>query len=203
MITGYGSTFNGPPDSYGEIVAPGAFDASLRAHATEKTAPVMLWSHNPAEPIGRWESIKEDAHGLRVTGKLELETNRGREAHALLKSGSLNGLSIGFMADESDIEHATDGSRVLKKIDLWEISLVSMPANSRARVDGVKHIGSRRELEELLRDAGLARAAARKVADGGYEGLAGQDILADQADEMVRQIKARADELANITSQGY
>lgn len=166
---GYASTFNGPADSYGDVIAPGAFAASLAAHKAAGTAPVMLWQHDTAEPIGRWIDLREDSHGLRVVGQLTLETQRGAEALALLKANALNGLSIGFMVPD-DGAVMSGRQRTITKADLVEVSIVSLPANSAARVVQVKSI---REFEESLRDAGFPKAAARKLAAGGWPALGG------------------------------
>lgn len=162
-FTGYGSIF-GNLDSYGEKVMPGAFAESLAKHRQDGSKPLMLWQHNPDEPIGVWEDLAEDGKGLKGTGRFVMETARGREAHALLRAGAIRGLSIGYR----EIETSPDGSaRLLKKLDLLEISVVSFPANRRARVEAVKSEGfialrskllagdrpSVRELEKGMRDA--------------------------------------------------
>lgn len=135
-VSGYASVFGGEPDSYGDIIAPGAFTASLAEHKAAGSAPLMLWQHDPLEPIGVWGELREDATGLFVTGRLVLDTRRGQDAYALLKAGALNGLSIGYRTRSA--ERRAGGVRVLQNVELIEISLVSIPAASRARVTGVK-----------------------------------------------------------------
>jgi uncharacterized protein len=146
-FTGYAAIF-AEVDSYGETIKPGAFRKSLREHVTRKTKPGLFWMHDPAEPIGVWTELAEDERGLKVGGKLVLETARGREAHALLKAGALDGLSIGFRARSS--ERGPNGGRLLTDIDLVEISLVSLPAAAKARVTTVR----------TSKAAGLPSAAA-------------------------------------------
>jgi len=136
-VEGYGSVF-GVRDNYDDVIAAGAFAASLKEHKAAGTMPAMLWQHSPDEPIGVWEEIAEDAKGLRVKGRLALDTARGREAHALLKMGALNGLSIGFVARAWRYEN--EDVRVLTEIDLWEVSLVTFPANAKARITQVKTV---------------------------------------------------------------
>lgn len=131
-FTGYASRFDAEPDHYGDVIAKGAFVRSLKAGRV----PVMLWQHDPSAPIGVWVEVKEDADGLYVEGKLTLETVRGREAYALLKAGALNGLSIGF--DVRGEERTKGGGRRLTDLELYEISLVSIPALDAARVTSVK-----------------------------------------------------------------
>lgn len=163
-IEGYGSVW-GVKDSYDDVIASGAFDASLKAHKSAGTMPAMLWQHDPSEPIGVWTEMSEDKNGLKVKGKLALETVRGKEAHALMKMGALNGLSIGFISKEWSYDRETE-IRTLTEIDLWEVSLVTFPANQKARVTSVKAadvqgITSIRQAEKALRDAGFSDDAAK------------------------------------------
>jgi len=159
-FTGYASTFGGPPDAYGDIIAPGAFTKSLKQHQTAKTAPALLWAHDQAQPIGVWHELSEDGSGLRVTGKLTLEVDKAREAHALMKSGAL-GLSIGFRVPEGG-QVLADGFRELREIDLHEISTVALPANRKAKIAEVKSI---RDFEAALRDElGYSSRQAKKLA---------------------------------------
>lgn len=161
-IDGYGSVF-GVTDSYGDIVAAGAFNASLASHRAAGTMPAMLWQHDASEPIGVWKSMTEDEKGLLVQGSLVLETEKGRAAQALIKAGAINGLSIGFMAKQWAYDRATD-IRTLTEIDLWEVSLVTFPANVAARVTGIKaaldDVESPKDAERVLREAGFSRAEA-------------------------------------------
>lgn len=176
---GYGSTFGGAPDAYGDIVAPGAFAKSLAKHRQKGTKPVMLWQHNPSEPIGVWDDLEEDGKGLKGTGRFVMDTARGREAHALLKAGAMRGLSIGYR----EISAEPDGpNRLLKELDLMEISVVTFPANTRATVTSVKsdrmeEFAQRlrdgnpmpvKEFESILREAGVPKAMATQIASVGY-----------------------------------
>ncbi len=157
LFSGYGSVFN-VVDSYQEVVAAGAFKESL-----EGRVPSLLWQHRSGEPIGVYTSVKEDNVGLHVEGKLALKTTRGAEAYELLKMGAISGLSIGFVTREDSYDRVT-GIRTLKKVDLWEVSLVTFPANDAARVANVKSIESISTLsdaEAYLREAGgLSRREA-------------------------------------------
>lgn len=157
LFSGYGSVF-GVIDSYKEVVSPGAFSESL-----SQRTPALLWQHRSGEPIGVYSAIREDQTGLYVEGKLALKTARGAEAYELLKMGAISGLSIGFVTREDSYDRVT-GIRTLKKVDLWEVSLVTFPANDAARVSGVKSIetiASLADAESYLRDAGgLSRREA-------------------------------------------
>lgn len=161
---GHGSVFNNE-DSYGDIVIPGAFQKSLEEHRSAGTMPAMLWQHDPGQPIGVYSDMKEDARGLYVKGKLLTETAKGREAHAMLKARAVRGLSIGFVTRAWEWKEET---RLVKDVDLWEVSLVTFPANRAAQVEDVKSAGggaiaTERDLERFLREAGKSRAEAKAI----------------------------------------
>lgn len=200
-ISGYASTFNGAPDFHGDVVAPGAFTRTLAEHRGRKTAPAMLWAHDLAEVTGAWFDLREDQYGLKASGKLTLETRRGSEAHALVKDGAL-ALSIGFRPRDSRQER---GYRVLTDIELFEISLVAIPANSSARITDVKSAGGAddittpREFEEFLREAGFPRTFAKAVTAHGFKTAAGLcDADSEAVAELVRATKARTKLLTRI-----
>lgn len=155
-FTGHAAIFD-ERNSFNEIVKRGAFTRTLAEHRTRNIRPPMLWSHRTDEIIGVWTDIREDATGLAVTGKLVTETAKGREAHALLKAGALNGLSIGFRARTS--ERGSNGLRILTDIDLVEISLVALPSAGNARIKQVRSAG---ELSAFTRAVNGAIATLRK-----------------------------------------
>ena len=165
---GYGAYFNNT-DAYGDIILPGAFTDSVKRHYNGQTVK-MLWQHDYTAPIGRWKTISEDDKGLYVHGQLELEVQKAREAYVLLKSKAIDGLSIGFVTEDSEPRPKAPG-RKLKKLDLWEVSLVTFPANKRAKVGRVKSITTIRDLEAALRDAGFSRKDAKAIAAHGFRGL--------------------------------
>jgi len=163
-VEGYGSMF-GVRDAYDDVIAAGAFADSLAAHRKAGTMPAMLWQHSSNEPIGIWTEMVEDAKGLKIKGQLALATARGKEAHELLKMGALNGLSIGFVSKQWAYDRESE-IRTLTEIELWEVSLVTFPANQAARVTNVKaadiaELKSIRQLERALRDAGLSEGSAK------------------------------------------
>jgi HK97 family phage prohead protease len=159
---GYGSVFS-ITDRGGDIVAAGAFAETLAAAKTAGRLPAMLWQHRQAEPIGVYTSMEEDAIGLKVAGKLALKTARGAEAYELMKMGAITGLSIGYKVRDDSWDRVT-GVRTIKKADLFELSLVTIPMNDASRVSAVKTIEdleSLSEIERHLRDAcGLSKTEA-------------------------------------------
>ncbi|WP_264050511.1 HK97 family phage prohead protease [Methylobacterium flocculans] len=160
LFTGYASLF-GVPDLGRDVVAPGAFAASLAARGAEGVR--MLWQHDPAEPVGRWLSLREDARGLRVEGRLNRAVQRARELDALLNEGALDGLSIGFRTIRARPERG--GTRRLEAVDLWEISLVTFPLQAGARIAAPARAGTApaalvRDLHALARRMAPSRRAA-------------------------------------------
>ncbi len=157
VFEGYASLFN-IADGGGDVVAPGAFARSLAQRGP--LGVKMLWQHKTAEPLGVWTTLVEDARGLRVVGRLDLSVARAREALSLMREGALDGLSIGFRAVRA--EKQKNGLRRLIEIDLWEISLVTFPMLSQARISAVK---SRQKTPQafatLLRRMQAERAAVR------------------------------------------
>jgi HK97 family phage prohead protease len=181
FFTGYASTFGGAPDSYGDVVARGAFLSSLANHSTKGSLPAMLWAHQSDEPIGRWISLKEDDHGLAVEGKLTIGTKRGAEAYALMNDEAL-ALSIGYRIQPNGAEYQ-GSTRILKGVDLFEISAVALPANPAARVTSVKLLKplNIRDFEAALRDAcGLSVREAKRVASVGWPVLQRRDDASDE-----------------------
>ena len=132
-FAGYASVF-GVVDSQRDVVYAGAFKASLKA----RSKPVqLLWQHQWEKPIGVIEEIFEDARGLYVRGRLLMEVAQAREAYALLKAGVVRGLSIGYSVKRAK-RNVDTGVRALLDIELWEVSLVTLPANEAAQVTVVK-----------------------------------------------------------------
>jgi HK97 family phage prohead protease len=146
----YASVF-GARDGIGDIVAPGAFTASLRRRGAGGVR--LLYQHFAYEPIGVWDEIREDSRGLYVRGHLVMEVERARDVSALLREGALGGLSIGFKTVRARKEAAT-GTRTLLQVDLWEISVVTFPLLEAANVTAVGGKGS--ALAEKIRQVTAA-----------------------------------------------
>lgn len=155
-IEGYASLF-GLPDQGGDVVAQGAYAKSLAAIAARGGSVKMLWQHDPAQPIGVWDEIREDARGLWVKGRLLPEVARAREALALIAAGAIDGLSIGYrtIAAEKDAK----GQRLLAELELWEVSLVTFPMLREARV------AAKGEAPEAAIWRDLARALSAATAE--------------------------------------
>ncbi|MBB1247449.1 HK97 family phage prohead protease [Rhizobium sp. G21] len=197
---GYGSVF-GNVDAYGEKVMPGAFVASLAKHRREGTNVLMLWQHDPSEPIGTWDDLAEDSKGLWGKGRLVLDVQKAREVHALMKANAIGGLSIGYR----EVKAAPDGNvRNLEELDLREISPVSFPANRRARVSSVKSERMEefarklrdgepmpiKEFEDILREAGVPKSMAVAIASHGYAKAIRSESEGEKADDTLAFLRA-------------
>ncbi len=134
VFVGYASLF-GVRDASGDMVMPGAFAASLKNRGAANIR--MLFQHDPAEPVGTWLEMHENARGLYVRGRLDCNVQRGRELLSLLEGGGLDGLSIGFKTVNAAREKFTNTRRLLN-LDLWEVSLVTFPMLEGARVEATK-----------------------------------------------------------------
>ena len=152
VIEGYASRF-GLPDQGGDIVAKGAFGASLARLAAKGDKVRMLWQHDPTQPIGVWDEIREDETGLWVKGRLLSEVALAREAATLIDAGAIDGLSIGYRTVRAEKDQK--GRRVLTEVELWEVSLVTFPMLPEAKL-------GRKDTDDT-RDFAAALIAATKA----------------------------------------
>lgn len=190
---GYGSVF-GVEDSYSDVVVKGAFQKSLALWAEKGRLPSMLWQHKMSEPIGIYTEMKEDDHGLYVKGRLLIDgDDLAKRAHTHAKAGSLGGLSIGFILKDWEYD-SQKGVYLLKEIDLWEVSLVTMPANDEARISEVKSMLEKGEtpspskIERALRDVGFSRSQAKTFMSKGYSAIDAQRD-AESQNEALQSLK--------------
>jgi len=158
-IEGYASLF-GDQDRGGDIVAPGAYGASLERLASEGRKVKMLWQHDPAQPIGIWDEVREDARGLWVKGRLLDGVARAREAAALIAAGAIDGLSIGYRTLRAGRNDR--GRRLLNELELWEVSLVTFPMLTSARVAAKGEAAP--NAADLRALAGLFASASQEMA---------------------------------------
>jgi HK97 family phage prohead protease len=194
-LEGLGAVFRNR-DLGGDIIAPGAFAKSLK-NPKQAVRP-MLWMHKPDAVIGRWDSMQESDDGLMVKGVLA-DTDLGNEIHTLLKMEAVRGLSIGYSVE--DFSYDKSGARILKEIDLWEVSVVSMPMNPLAQIQHVKsrlsakgeYVPTNKEFESILRQAGCSNAVAKHISYR-LRNLEDEDDSTERVDELPR--KAEDDEVA-------
>ena len=194
---GYASVFENT-DLGNDVIKTGAFTKSLRKRGVKGVK--LLYQHKTDMPIGVFESIKEDEHGLVVKGKLALKTQAGQEAYELLKMGALDAMSIGFRANPDEVSYdKRTNKRMIGEVDLMEISLVTFPMNPQAKVRSVKgEEVSIREWENGMRDAfSLSRSEAKVAAKAVHEVFEAKDTS-----EKLDVVEANAelvDALKNLT----
>ena len=176
IISGYASTYD--LDQGGDIIVRGAFAKTLE---TNSKRVKVLWQHNSQMPIGRPVNMTEDERGLYVESYIA-KTRQGDEALELAREGIIDSMSIGYMVNES--EYKDDGVRVITELSLMEYSLVTWPMNEAAVITGVKHMEVR-EIERVLREAGVSRSQAKAIACAGVKSLREADQhAANEAEEL-------------------
>lgn len=171
IVSGYGSTF-GNVDFVGDIVLPGAFAKSITARLGAGRSFPMRYEHDHKSTIGKWLRLTENAKGLHVEGELTPGHRLAEDVAALLRHQAVEGLSIGYRV--LDAERDRKGNRLLKEIELVEISVVGSPANDEARVVGLKsadEVKSLRDFEHFLREHGWSRREAKIISAKGFTGL--------------------------------
>lgn len=179
-FSGYGSTF-GNVDNGKDVCVKGCFADSIKAMLDgAEQRPLMLWMHKQDEPIGEWKTLMEDDKGLKVEGQLWIKQGipNADRAYKLLKSKS-GGLSIGFKTEKAAV-HERTGIRSLLKLGLKELSVVTAPMNTKARVLSVKGEGMEEQvaaevcpelkaIQDRLRESAEANGLAlmrRNLRDG-------------------------------------
>lgn len=166
-FSGYASVF-GRVDLGGDTVLKGAYEETLAAHGL----PKMFLNHRHDDlPIGRFLDVKDD-HGLLVSGELTPGMAAAAEVRAAMKHGTIDGLSIGYKLKPGDWSQTKDGRAISRVSRLAEVSVVTFPMETEARIDltsvkaeGLDEITTERDLEYFLRDAGsFSRSLAKAVA---------------------------------------
>ncbi len=210
-FSGYGAVF-GNVDSYGDVIEKGAFSAYLDdVKSGKQNWPAMLMQHGgwgvgaeDLTPVGVYSALSEDDFGLRTDGNLA-PTPRGTEAYALMKMQprpAISGLSIGYYAHEVAFGGKNDPyNRLLKQIELVEISIVTFPANGMARIGSVKSNQdmTEREFEKLLRDVmGFSQKEAKTVISRGFRQLITER---DAGSQELKQLTDAIQRNANIFKQ--
>lgn len=201
-FSGHGSIF-GNEDLGGDIVLPGAFKDSLARHQDAGTLPQMFWMHDPSRVPGKWHEMAEDDDGLATEGELA-ETPLGEEMRVLMAMDAVRGLSIGYYAE--DVDWDRHGRRLLKRVDLVEVSIVSLAMNPLARVEHLKarlsqageYVPTEREFERQLRSMGCTQLTAKRVMAKMFDGEPARDVRDAGAARDVRRADDEADAAAMV-----
>lgn len=193
-FTGYGSVF-GNVDLGGDMVMPGAFTAAIEQAKKSGIWPALLMQHgmeaSGGVPVGIYTDMKEDDVGLWLQAKLAA-TPRGEEAYTLMKMTprpAISGLSIGYIPKSWEWTDK-DGKRVrlLKQVDLMEVSLVTFPMNGLARVNSVKSALTQRDAERALQFAGFSETDALAIVAKGFSAMS--EPSADDHGELTALLKS-------------
>lgn len=193
-LSGYASVWNSV-DLGGDQIQSGAYSKTLAEWAAKGMMPQMLFYHDSEEVIGEWTKMVEDEKGLYVEGRLWVKADERIEsavkAYNILKSNSVKGLSIGYRAKDYEIQEQMDGGniRILKEIQLMEVSIAPWSMEPKASVTSVKSdrswggdIPTKRELEKLLRDVGASTKQAKAIISGGHDALSRDEKAVDNSE---------------------
>lgn len=186
VFKGFASTSD--LDQGGDIIVKGAFARTL---AERKGRVKVLWQHDMDKPIGKPVLLEEREGGLYIEAQLSM-TTLGKDAAILLQDGVIDSMSIGYTVRDKDYDQ--DGIRIIKDLDLFEVSLVSFPMNEKAVITSVKSLEVK-EIERVLREAGLSRSQAKKVASSGVGSL--REAENQQAENKYTELKTA---LLNLTN---
>lgn len=192
VFEGYAATF-GNYDLVGDRILPGAFKKSVRQRLP------LLWQHSFDRPIGRVTKMQEDDRGLFITGRINMGTEKGRDAYALLKGGDLDSMSIGFVIPEGGFKRRRDGGRDISECKVIEVSIVTLPANPKAKVTDVKSgdIDMATAAIALASSTGMSIADAEIMVKSGLKALSGgvhaaqdEGLVVDQFESDLEEIKS-------------
>lgn len=148
----------GNVDEVNDIVEAGAFDTSVKQNGTKYP---LLYQHDSFSPMGSFDVVgTKDA--LDIEGHFNQETQKGREAFALLKAGDITGLSIGFWP--INYYYDDKGVRHLTEVELLEGSFVTFPANKLAVAEAKSMSDKRKNAMKLAHIKAIKDDAERTKA---------------------------------------
>jgi uncharacterized protein len=193
-FSGYASVF-GNVDHTNDICLKGCFSESLA-----RREPKVLCQHDTDDVVGKLTSYKEDDYGLYVEGFI-IDTTDGLDLYKLLKAGAIDQMSIGYVTKEC--EYQDDGIRILKAVELYEVSFVTFPANERARVTNVKSMPKTlRDFENLLQEKGFSQKLAKIIAKNSFDAIqrdaeGKKDAQRDVEDKLIEEAKQIINNIKN------
>lgn len=200
LFTGYASVFGGV-DAYGDTIQKGAYTETIKKN---KASPLMLYQHSSSDIIGKWTKMEEDEHGLLVEGEFTPGHSLASDVRALAKHGAVNGLSIGFTLPPNGSEEKDDGTRLLKAIELHEVSVVAFPADKAARITDVKAeieaFNELKDFERFLRESGTLSKSMATAFVGQFKRFIRSESNSERDQQAMQKqlIKNANDELARI-----
>jgi len=198
-ISGYGAVF-GNADNGGDIIINGAFKECIASGRKIK----MLWQHDPSQPIGVWDEMREDDNGLYMKGRISKKATKGAEIAELVNMGAIEGLSIGYRTQEYEMD-VDQGFRKLTKLDLWETSVVTFPMNELANIydmksaDEMSEAEIKRHIEKALRSIKVSGTEAKAMASAAMKGR--DDVLRDAGVTAPEDDQREVDELKKLLTE--
>jgi uncharacterized protein len=139
----YPSTFTREPDSYGDVVAKGAFADTITRWKDSGNVLPGLYGHRMDDPdyyVAAADDMGEDDHGFWVKGTFDLESPKGKQVYRLVKGRRLTQMSFAFDPVEQATVELEDGREAneLRAVNLYEFSFVPVGANQDTSVVAVK-----------------------------------------------------------------
>lgn len=199
-LSGYFSTYDEEPDSYGDIVAPGAFTETIKAREATGHPFPLCFNHNIDAVIGTVDSIEDTEKGPLITAGF-LNTEKAQEVREMVKSGGVYQFSFAYdvkgWEEPTEEQKAKGITNVLTKVDLYEVSVVVVPANQNAVVTDIKSgkRNSKKDADAIKQAITLLQGVLENEEDDSEETeetpKANGDITSKELDE----INARKDAL--------
>ena len=181
-LRGYAAVFNSPsqPLPFTETIAPGAFRASLGSRNDVK----LLWNHDTGTVLGSTRAgtltLTEDDKGLLVEAHLP-DTQAGRDAATLIKRGDVNAFSFGFRVPANGDEWPSADQRILKRVNVHEVSLVAFPAYT--ATEGTASVRAMTELaDKITKLAEIRGVSAEELTDALLALESGEELTERQGE---------------------
>lgn len=205
-FSGYAATF-GNIDKVDDICVKGCFADSIQKKKDKGEKLIILWQHQRDMPLGVYFEFEEDDKGLFVKGRMpKADTFVNGRVWPQMQVGSIGKMSIGFFIIEREFNE--EGIRLLKELDLFEVSLVTIPANDEAVITDMKsleEVESIKDVESYLKEKGVSVRESKKlisviknleVCDEHQE-----PVCDEQGKEMVECAKELSEELKKLSSK--
>ena len=199
-ISGFFSTYDEEPDSYGDIVAPGAFTETIKAREATGHPFPLCFNHNMDAVIGTVDSIEDTEKGPLITASF-FSTEKAQEVREMVKSGAVYQFSFAYdvkgWAEPTEEQKAKGIANVLTKVDLYEVSVVVVPANQNAVVTDIKSgkRNSKKDADAIKQAITLLQGVLDNEEDDSEETEETPKANEDTTSKELEEINARKDAL--------
>ena len=197
-ITGYFSTYDRIPDSYGDVIAPGAFTDTIKARKDSGHPFPLCWNHDLDQIIGTVDSIEDTEKGPLMTASF-FDTPLAQEKRAIVKSGCVYQFSFAYDILEAgpvELENGINANE-LRKLNLYEISIVPIPANQNAVMTDVKagRRNSKKDADAIREAITLLQGVLGELEEVDETESGEDDVKANGAPEEPEQSNPKKDQL--------